>query len=84
LHAATLMLAKRRDGKSLQTIELPHDVTGSVLILIGPEGGWSKEEMRMAEQAGIEQVTLGPHILRAETAAIATISILQSRLGQLG
>jgi hypothetical protein len=38
----------------------------------------------MAEQAGIEQVTLGPHILRAETAAIATISILQSRLGQLG
>jgi len=78
------MLAERRDGKSLQTIELPHDVTGSVLMLIGPEGGWSKEEVAMAQQAGIEQLTLGPHILRAETAAIATISILQSRLGQLG
>jgi 16S rRNA (uracil1498-N3)-methyltransferase len=81
---ATLMLAERRDGKSLQTIKLPQDMTGSVLMLIGPEGGWSKEEMRIAEQAGIEQVTLGPHILRAETAAIATISILQSRLGKLG
>lgn len=80
----TLMLAERLEGKSLRTVELPQDVTGSVLLLIGPEGGWSKEEMRMAEQAGIEQLTLGPHILRAETAAIATISILQSRLGQLG
>lgn len=79
-----LMLAERLDGKSVRTVELPQDATGSVLILIGPEGGWSKEEMRMAEQARIEQVTLGPHILRAETAAIATISILQSRLGKLG
>lgn len=80
----TLMLAERLEGKSLQTVEPPQDVTGSLLILIGPEGGWSKEEMQLAEQAGIEQVTLGPHILRAETAAIATISILQSRLGMLG
>jgi len=78
------MLAERLEGKSLRTIELPQDVTGSVLILIGPEGGWSKEEVQMADQAKIEQLTLGPHILRAETAAIATISILQSRLDQLG
>jgi 16S rRNA (uracil1498-N3)-methyltransferase len=81
---AILMLAERLNGKSLRTVALPQDVTGSVLILIGPEGGWSKEELRIAEQADIEHVTLGPHILRAETAAIATISILQSRLGELG
>lgn len=80
----TLMLAERLDGKSLQAVPLPQDVTGSVLILIGPEGGWSKEEMGLVEQAGIQPITLGPHILRAETAAIATISILQSRLGKLG
>lgn len=80
----TLMLAERLEGKSLQTVELPQDATGSVLILIGPEGGWSKEEVLIAEQAGCEPITLGPHILRAETASIATISILQSRLGQLG
>ncbi|MDX2251045.1 MAG: 16S rRNA (uracil(1498)-N(3))-methyltransferase [Nitrospira sp.] len=81
---ATLMLAERLDGQSLRTIELPQDAASSVLILIGPEGGWSQEELLLAEQAGIQPITLGSHILRAETAAIATISILQSRLGNLG
>ena len=80
----TLMLAERREGKSLQTIELPQDVTGSVLVLIGPEGGWSKEEVQLAEEAEIQPISLGQHILRSETATIATISILQSRLGKLG
>ena len=79
-----LLLAERRDGKSLQTIALPQNTSSSLLILIGPEGGWSKEEREIAEKQGIEPMTLGPHILRAETAAIATISILQSRLGRLG
>ena len=80
----TLMLAERREGKSLQTVHLPEDATGSVLVLIGPEGGWSKEEAQIAEQAGVQPITLGQQILRAETAAIATISILQSRLGEPG
>lgn len=79
-----LMLAERQGGKSLQTIALPQVTSGSLLILIGPEGGWSQEELGMAEQRGVEPVTLGEQILRAETAAIATISILQSRLGRLG
>ncbi|MBX3329221.1 MAG: 16S rRNA (uracil(1498)-N(3))-methyltransferase [Nitrospira sp.] len=80
----TLMLAERLNGKSLQTVELPQDTTSSVLVLIGPEGGWSKEEVEVAEQAKAVPITLGRQILRAETAAIATISILQSRLGKLG
>lgn len=79
----TLMLAERREGKSLQKVELPQDVTDSVLVLIGPEGGWNKEEIQIAEQAKVVPITLGPQILRAETAAIAAISILQSRLGKL-
>ena len=80
----TLMLAERREGKSLQTVELPQDMTGSVLILIGPEGGWSKEEGRIAEQTNVVPISLGRQILRAETAAITAIGILQSRLGKLG
>lgn len=80
----TLMLTERRNGTSLQLVELPRDETGSVVVLIGPEGGWSKEEVQLAEQAGVVSIALGPHILRAETAAIAAISILQSRLGNLG
>ncbi len=80
----TLMLAERQYGKSAQTVSLPQDVNSSVLVLIGPEGGWSKEELAIAEQTGVECVTLGQHILRSETASIATTSILQSRLGRLG
>lgn len=78
-----LMLTERREGKSLQMVELPQGATASVLILIGPEGGWSKEEVHIAEQAKALPITLGRQILRAETAAIATLSILQSRLGVL-
>lgn len=79
----TLILTERREGKSLQTAELPQGATDSVLVLIGPEGGWSKEEIHIAEQAKSLPITLGRQILRAETAAIATLSILQSRLGVL-
>ena len=79
-----LMLTERHDGKSLQTITLPQDTSGSLLVLIGPEGGWSKEEREIAARQEVEPMTLGRQILRAETAAIATISILQSRLGRLG
>ncbi|MGZ8380227.1 MAG: 16S rRNA (uracil(1498)-N(3))-methyltransferase [Nitrospira sp.] len=80
----TLMLVERRDGKSLQAVTLPQDATGSILVLIGPEGGWSQEEAQIAEQGGSRLITCGQHILRSETAAIAAISILQSRLGTLG
>lgn len=80
----TFMLVERREGKSLQTVGLPQDVTEPMLILIGPEGGWSKEEVQLAEQTKVVPLTLGEQILRSETAAIATISILQSRLGKLG
>lgn len=79
-----LMLTERHDGKSLQTITLPRDTSSSLLVLIGPEGGWSKEEREIAERQEVEPMTLGRQILRAETAAIATISILQSRFGRLG
>lgn len=79
-----LMLAERDEGKSLQTVRLPQGTNGSVLALVGPEGGWSKEEIEVAQRVGVETISLGRHILRAETAAIATISILQSRLGELG
>ncbi len=81
--ALTLMLAERQEGISLQSVELPHDMNGSLRVLIGPEGGWSQEEVQITEQAGVVSITLGQQILRSETAAIATISILQSRLGAL-
>lgn len=79
-----LILAERREGISLRQLALPSQAEDFMILFVGPEGGWSKQEALMAEQARFESITLGPHILRAETAAIAAISILQSRLGKLG
>ena len=48
-------------------------------LLVGPEGGFAPEELAMAQrQPGVMPVTLGPGILRAETAAIAALAILQA------
>jgi 16S rRNA (uracil1498-N3)-methyltransferase len=55
----------------------------SALVIIGPEGGFSQEEAKAAIGAGFKPVTLGSRILRAETAAIAAVSILQHELGNL-
>jgi 16S rRNA (uracil1498-N3)-methyltransferase len=40
-------------------------------VLVGPEGGWSEQERRLAAELGVPVVELGPHVLRAETAAVA-------------
>jgi 16S rRNA (uracil1498-N3)-methyltransferase len=52
-------------------------------ILIGPEGGWSDDELRRARDAGVLIERLGPRRLRAETAAIAAVSVVASRFGDL-
>lgn len=83
-HTISLFLVERQEGMGLSAVPLPPDARTTILLLIGPEGGWSKEEVLMARQAGCTFITLGPAILRAETAAITAISILQSRLGNLG
>jgi 16S rRNA (uracil1498-N3)-methyltransferase len=49
----------------------------SIMVLIGPEGGFSTEEIAQARAAGFLAVGLGRRILRAETAAIAVIALLQ-------
>jgi len=49
-------------------------------IAIGPEGGWTSEEMSLFTQHKWQPVTLGPRILRAETAAIAAIAIASTHL----
>ncbi|RPJ00584.1 MAG: 16S rRNA (uracil(1498)-N(3))-methyltransferase, partial [Chloroflexi bacterium] len=48
----------------------------AVALIIGPEGGFSDEEIELAGQYGVIPVTLGPRILRAETAAIAAAMLV--------
>jgi 16S rRNA (uracil1498-N3)-methyltransferase len=50
----------------------------SVALLIGPEGGWTEEEREEFTSAGWRPVSLGPLILRAETAAIAALAVIHS------
>ncbi len=52
-------------------------LSGGVCILSGPEGGFEEEEMATAKAAGFIPVSLGPRILRAETAAIIAVGIIQ-------
>ena len=60
------------------------DEEGTVSLFIGPEGGFSNDELYEADQHGVQLVSLGPRILRAETAAVAALAIVMGHLGELG
>ncbi|MBS0169909.1 MAG: 16S rRNA (uracil(1498)-N(3))-methyltransferase [Nitrospira sp.] len=85
-HAATsvLLLAERQDAVGLANVPLPTLPTETVALMIGPEGGWAEEELSQAMDGHCQAVSLGKHILRADTAAVTALSIVQSRLGRLG
>ncbi len=55
-----------------------------VAAVVGPEGGLSAEEVQACEAAGARRVSLGPRILRAETASVVALALLQARFGDLG
>lgn len=55
-----------------------------ILVLIGPEGGFSQHEVALAREHQIIPVTLGLRTLRAETACLATLTMLQYELGDMG
>ncbi|MCP4671666.1 MAG: 16S rRNA (uracil(1498)-N(3))-methyltransferase, partial [Desulfobacula sp.] len=54
-----------------------------IIILIGPEGGFSPKEILLAEEKGFISHTLGPRILRAETASIAACTLIQHIFGDI-
>jgi 16S rRNA (uracil1498-N3)-methyltransferase len=61
---------------------LPRPTVGLALA-IGPEGGFSADDWRQLDAGGFARVTLGPRVLRAETAAVTAISIAQAEWGDL-
>ena len=78
------IMFSEREGKSLP--EVMNSFPGSpkeIVAVVGPEGGWTVEEVELARESGWQIVTLGGRTLRAETAAIVAVSLLQHRFGDL-
>ena len=66
-------------GDALAEAEHPLGIT----VLIGPEGGWSDDEFSLFATRDVKSVTLGPRVLRTETAAIAAMTLIQHALGDV-
>jgi 16S rRNA (uracil1498-N3)-methyltransferase len=74
-----LLLAETEQENALAAA-LKDVVMGEIALGVGPEGGWTAEEMTLFSANGWRHVTLGPRILRAETAAIAALSVCAAML----
>jgi 16S rRNA (uracil1498-N3)-methyltransferase len=74
------LLLDPRAECGLEALQPP---TGAVELLIGPEGGFAPEELEQAAHAGLLGLSLGPRVLRTETAGIVATALLQARWGDL-
>jgi 16S rRNA (uracil1498-N3)-methyltransferase len=72
------LLLSPRAVRRLREVDPPR---GAVVMLSGPEGGFSPEEERAAERAGFVPVRLGPRVLRTETVAVAALAAMQALWG---
>jgi len=74
------------EGEPL-AVKLPEQALSyprSILAVVGPEGGFSADEVQMARSHGFLICGMGPRILRAGTAALAACTVLQYRFGDMG
>jgi 16S rRNA (uracil1498-N3)-methyltransferase len=80
-----LLLWEKESSKGIRrALTKLRDTVSTVTLVAGPDGGFSPREVGLAQQKGFTSVGLGERILRAETAAIVAITILQYELGDLG
>ncbi len=68
-----------RANADLRTIKAPTNAA----LLIGPEGGLTEREIKESESSGFKSITLGPRVLRTETASLAVLSLMQYQWGDL-
>ena len=72
-----------RDGDPHADLARIDEKSARIAAMVGPEGGWTDDELQQASAHRCKLVTLGGRILRAETAAIAVATLLQHRFGDL-
>ncbi|BCJ31966.1 16S rRNA (uracil(1498)-N(3))-methyltransferase [Actinocatenispora sera] len=87
----TAALAARLAGASAYVLHEDADTplatapvpsTGTVLLVVGPEGGVAPEELTAFETAGATPVRLGPEVLRTSTAGVAALAVLSAATGR--
>jgi 16S rRNA (uracil1498-N3)-methyltransferase len=83
LGSLRLILWEKEGAKLKKVLERSIEKT-KIFFIIGPEGGFSQEEVEEAKRTGFITVTLGKRILRAETASLCFLSILQYDRGDVG
>ena len=80
--SARVLLDPAASGSLAQALESPAlKPLTTVSVLIGPEGGFGEDEMALARDHGFQICSLGPRVLRAETAPIAALAVIQALLG---
>lgn len=79
--APSRWLLDTRSGKAIDEAEPIAD--GGLCLLVGPEGGFADREYADAAAAGFDSVSLGPRVLRTETAGIVAVALAQARFGDL-
>lgn len=78
-------LLERETGQnSFGALSVDHTFQGTIVLAVGPEGGWTPEEVTALLDQRFQAVSLGENILRSETVPLVALSILQHRLGNLG
>lgn len=82
--AVVLMPWEGEETTGLKGVLKHLNTSGPIILVIGPEGGFSIEEAETARTLGAVTVSLGPRILRTETAGMAALSMLLYELGDLG
>ncbi|MBY6211825.1 16S rRNA (uracil(1498)-N(3))-methyltransferase [Microbulbifer agarilyticus] len=80
--ALKLVLHHRTDA-TLAELEQQSGRPDAALLLVGPEGGLSAEEIELALQQDFHPLRLGPRVLRTETAPVAALSVLQYQWGDI-
>jgi len=82
-HDLSLIPWEGENSRSLRAALRAGATPAAVAVFIGPEGGFSEAEIMQADAAGVQPVTLGPRILRMETAALAAVALVLYELGEM-
>jgi 16S rRNA (uracil1498-N3)-methyltransferase len=78
-----IVLAESEEQTLLRDVLNPEAAGNEIALAVGPEGGWTEDELQSFQQSGWISASLGNTILRAETAAIAAVAVAASLLSSL-